>query len=389
MVTSGAATKLIETARAFRPRIFAERDRIESGRCLPDELTRELARAGFFRIFLPAAYGGLDLTLLEAMEIYEELARADASVAWCAWNANVHWTTARLSKEVAQEVFADPGMILANSTRPTGRAEVIDGGYRVKGRWSLVSGCQLSAWFILMCIVHEDGKPRRTPAGAPEYRFMLCPASDCTVVDTWTVSGLRGTGSHDVVVENRFVQARYASFYTDPLVLIGPRYQIPPHSRAVPGLGAIALGIARTAIDAMVDLATEKRQERTGQPLSEDRGAQSRLAQAEALVRAARLFLLDTANVLWEDVLAGRDATAQRRAHLRLASWHAVTSAVQAVDLIYLTCGATSLYATCPIERAFRDVHAVTQHIGVHPRTLETTGRVLFGLEPDTPTWML
>jgi indole-3-acetate monooxygenase len=92
---------------------------------------------------------------------------------------------------------------------------------------------------------------------------------------------------------------------------------------------------------------------------------------------------------LWDDVLEGRDAIVERRAELRLASWHAVTNAVQAVDLVYLTGGATSLYATCPIERAFRDVHAVTQHIGVHPRVLETVGRVLFGLPPDTQTLVL
>jgi len=388
MVTGEAATTLIEAARAFRPRILAERDRIEADRRLPEDLTRDLARAGFFRLFLPAAYGGLDLTTVEAIEVFEELARADASIAWCAWNANLHWTTARLSKEVAQEIFEDPDMFLANSTRPTGRATVVPGGYRVNGRWALVSGCQLSSWFILMCIVHEDGQPRRTPSGEPEYRFILCPASDCTIVDTWTVSGLRGTGSHDVVVEDRFVPARFASFYTDPLVLTAPRYQLPPHARVVPGLGAIALGIARSAIDALVDLAVEKRKEWASQPLSEDRAAQTRLAQAEALVRSARLFLCDTVNRLWDDVLAGRDVTVPQVTQVRLASWHAVTSAAQAVDLMYLTGGTTSLYTTCLLERAFRDVHAITQHGTVQPRLLETAGRVLFGLAPDTPTVM-
>jgi len=121
------ATKVLETAKAFRPRILAERDRIESDRRLPDELARELAKAGFFRIFLPAAYGGLDLSPVEAIDIYEELARADASVAWCVWNGNVHWTTARLPQDVAKLIFGDPDMILANSTRPSGRATVVDG----------------------------------------------------------------------------------------------------------------------------------------------------------------------------------------------------------------------------------------------------------------------
>jgi indole-3-acetate monooxygenase len=154
-------------------------------------------------------------------------------------------------------------------------------------------------------------------------------------------------------------------------------------------MGTMALGIARSAIEALIELAGGKRHERTSQPLAEDRGAQTRLSQAEALVRSARLFLFETVERVWHDVLAGREATVEARAQGRLASWHAVTSACQAVDLVYLTGGATSLYATCPIERAFRDVHAITQHIGVQPRNLETTGRVLFGLEPDVPLSML
>jgi indole-3-acetate monooxygenase len=389
MVSSREEPELMEAAKALGPRILAERERIEAERRLPQELVRDLAQAGFFRIFLPAAYGGLDLTPMAAAEVLEELARADASVAWCVWNGNTYWTTVRWAKEVGQAIFADPDTILANSTRPSGRAVIVEGGYRVSGRWSLVSGCQFSAWFLLMCIVHEDGKPRLTPSGAPELRFMLCPAADCDIVDTWTVGGLRGTGSHDVVVQDRFIPAPYASFHTDPLVLTNPRYKLPHFSRITPGLGAMALGIARGAIEALVELAGGKRHEKTSQPLTEDRGAQTRLAQAEAMVRSARLFLFDTVEREWHDVLAGREVTVESRAQGRLASWHAVTSACQAVDLVYLTGGATSLYATCPIERAFRDVHAITQHIGVHPRILEITGRVLFGLEPDIPIFML
>ena len=348
-----------------------------------------MVRAGFFRIFLPAAYGGHDLAPIEAAEIYEELARADASVAWCVWNGNVHWTTARLSRDVAATIFTNPDTVLANSTRPSGQAVVVEGGYRVSGRWSLVSGCQLSDWLILMCIVHETGQPRLTPSGAPDSRFMFCRTADCEIVDTWTTGGLRGTGSHDVVARDLFVEGRFASFFTDPVTLPGQRYQFPTTSRVTIGLGAIALGIARGALEALVELAVEKRHERTGQSVRNDRGAQTRLSQAEALVRAARLLLFDTISRLWDDVMAGNEATVERRAMVRLATCHAVTSAVQAVDLAYLTAGATALYASSPLERAFRDVHAITQHIGVHPRTLETVGRVLFGLDPDVPALMV
>jgi alkylation response protein AidB-like acyl-CoA dehydrogenase len=137
------SSALLEVARSFRPRILAERNHIETSRRLPEDLTRELAHAGFFRIFLPTAYGGLDLTPMEAMEVFEELARADASVAWCVWNGNTHWTAAQLSPEAAQAMHSDPDVVTANSTRTSGQAHIADGGYRVKGRWSLVSGCEL------------------------------------------------------------------------------------------------------------------------------------------------------------------------------------------------------------------------------------------------------
>jgi alkylation response protein AidB-like acyl-CoA dehydrogenase len=95
--------------------------------------------------------------------------------------------------------------VTANSTRASGQAQIVDGGYRVSGRWSFVSGCELATWMVLLCLVREGEKPRLTPAGSPEIRFMLLPSTECEIIDTWTVGGLRGTGSHDVVVRDAFV----------------------------------------------------------------------------------------------------------------------------------------------------------------------------------------
>jgi len=376
---------LLEVARTFRPRILAERDRIEASRRLPEDLARELAHAGFFRIFLPNAYGGLDLTPMEGLEVFEELARADASIAWCVWNGNTHWIAAQLSPEAARTIHVDPDVITANSTRASGQAQVVPGGYRVNGRWSLVSGCELGTWMVLLCVIHEDGKPRLTPAGSPETRFVLLPSESCQIIDNWNVGGLRGTGSHDVAVRDVFVPNSFASGFFDPHVLPEPRYRIPPFSRVIPGLGAMALGIARTAIETFNEIAGAKTPERTTQMLCQNHGAQVRISQAESLVRSARLFLFDSLDSLWRPLIETGKVTMEARAHVRLAASPAVASAVQAVDLIYLGAGANALYTSCPMERAFRDVHAITQHIGVHPRIMQSTGRVLFGLESDTP----
>ena len=214
---------------------------------------------------------------------------------------------------------------------------------------------------------------------------MLLPASQCEIIDTWTVGGLRGTGSHDVAVKDVFVATAFGSGFSDPYVLPEPRYRIPAFSRVIPGLGAMALGIARTAIETLTEMAGAKTPARTSQMLRDTADAHARVSEAESLVRAARLFLFDSVDRLWTRLLSTGEATMAARADARLAASHAVASAVRAVDLMYVAGGASSLYASCPLERAFRDVHAMTQHIGVHPRVMHSTGRVLFGLEPDTP----
>jgi alkylation response protein AidB-like acyl-CoA dehydrogenase len=248
-----------------------------------------------------------------------------------------------------------------------------------------VSGCELASWVVLLCAVHDGANPGPASTGAPQTRFVLVPASACEIVDTWTVGGLRGTGSHDVVVRDAFVPADYAAGFADRFTLPEHRYRFPPFCRVIPGLGAMALGIARSAVASLTELAIDKPLQRSTQILRESHGAQLRVARAHSLVRAARLYLFDSVQRLWTVVRETGQAPIELRADVRLAASHAVTSAGRAVDLMHAAAGATALYTTSPLERAFRDVHAITQHIGVHERVMETAGRVLFGLPPDTP----
>ena len=133
------------------------------------------------------------------------------------WNGNTHWTAAQLSPEVARTIYADPDVITANSTRASGLAEVVPGGYRVNGRWSLVSGGELGIWMVLLSVIDEDGKPRVMPIGAPETRFMLLPFESCQIIDNWN-AGSRSTGSHDVLARDVFVPNSYGSGFFDPHV---------------------------------------------------------------------------------------------------------------------------------------------------------------------------
>ena len=382
--TDPAAAAMLAAAHNLRPQLLARRDEIEMARRLPQDLAAELARAGFFRISLPAAYGGLDLAPVGAIAVFEALAAADASVAWCVWNGNTHWTAPQLMPEAAHAIHDDPEIITANSTRPSGTAQIVDGGYRLTGRWSLVSGCELASWMVLWAAVHDGERPRPTATGEAELRFMLLPARQCEIIDTWTVGGLRGTGSHDVAVRDVFVPAAFSSGFFDAPVLPEPRYRIPPFSRVIPGLGAMALGIARTATETLKEIAGAKTPIRATRMLRDTPDVQSRVSRAEALVQSARLFLYDSVEELWSGLLATGAVSMEARARVRLAACHAVASSVEAVDLMYVAGGASSIYASCPLERAFRDVHVMTQHIGVQPRIAQSTGRVLLGLEPDT-----
>jgi alkylation response protein AidB-like acyl-CoA dehydrogenase len=141
MISDQSEASVLEAVHALRPRLLAERDQLEANRRLSAAFAKDLAATGLFRLSLPKAYGGLDQTPMQSMEVFEELARIDASVAWCVWNGNAFWTAPQLSESAATEVFSDSGVIVANSTQPKGRAVAVEGGYRVSGHWSLVSGC--------------------------------------------------------------------------------------------------------------------------------------------------------------------------------------------------------------------------------------------------------
>ena len=134
--------------------------------------------------------------------VYELLAGAEASVGWIVWNNTLPCFWGRfLSPPARAEIFGDPDWLYASSTRPSGKAVVEDDGYRVSGRWSLVSGCELSEWMALRCMVEENGQPRMLQPGVPEARLVFLRRADVEILDTWHTGGLRGTGSHDVVVK--------------------------------------------------------------------------------------------------------------------------------------------------------------------------------------------
>jgi len=380
-------TSPLDAARALAPRIQAAAEETERQRRLAPELVQALAAGGVFRMCVPHTLGGGEVEPAIMVRAIETLACADGAAGWSAMiGATSGVASAYLPDDAAREIYGrDPRGVTGGAFAPLGKATVVEGGYRVTGRWPFASGCEHCAWLMGGSIVLDGGKPRLLPSGTPDNRLMLFPASEVRIIDTWHVAGLRGTGSHDIAVEDRFVPgARSLSLISDPPRARGPLYVFPVFGLLALGIAAVALGIARHAVDELVALAAGKTPSGSRRLLAERAVIQAQVAEGEATLGAARAFLLETVGAAWERAQAAGVIDLRERARLRLAATHATLASARAVDLMYNAGGGTAVYATSPLQRCFRDVHVATQHMLVAPTTLELTGRILLGLETDT-----
>jgi alkylation response protein AidB-like acyl-CoA dehydrogenase len=375
---------LLDAARGLRDQIRARATDIERERRLPPELVDALTSIGTFRAGVPAALGGPQVPILEQLLCFEELARADAAVGWCAMiGAQTSATSASLDPDEAKSIFGDPSVRVAGVFAPSGHAVVDGGTVRLSGRWAFGSGVTHSHWFALGAVVFDGDEPRMVN-DRPDLRFVYVPVSELEIEDTWHVSGLRGTGSNHVVADDVVVPASR----TFPLFGARPHHPgalflLPLGSLAI-GLGAVAMGIARDAIEEFDSLAAGKTPTGASRPLAMRSHVQMERATAEAELRAARALLYDTVTDVWDRVDRGERLSTEHRAAIRLASTHAVRTSARVVDRVYDLGGGTSILETSRLQRCFRDVHAVTQHLITAPPTLELVGRVLLGVETDT-----
>ncbi len=228
-----------------------------------------------------------------------------------------------------------------------------------------------------------DGEPP-LPSGMPSPRCMIFRAEDTRVVDTWTTSGLRGTGSHDLEVEDVFVPAsRSFSLLGERSARFGGVCAMPFFGLLATSVAAVAVGIARGALDAFVGLAAAKQPLGARRTIAHRELVQLDVARAEAKIRGARALLHDAAGEAEDESKRGDGASLRTRASLRAAAAHATSEAASAVDLVYHAAGASGVYAKSPIQRHFRDVHVATQHVMVAPAAAVLAGRILLGLETD------
>ncbi len=376
---------LTQAARLSREH-YERADDIEQARRIPAEISRQMAEAGIYRLGVPAAVGGLEAPPAVSSEVFETLARGDASCAWVAFIGATSGTAlASIPEAAAAEVFSRPDTLVTGVFAPTGRAEKVDGGFRVSGRWQWGSGSQNADWVLGGCMLMENGEPMLDEAGRPRNHMMILPASEVEFLDTWQVSGLCGTGSLDYQVEDVFVPEERAVGYlpTDDSAPT-PLYAFPNFTFLALGIGAVCMGIARAAIDELVELGVQKKRRGARKTIAHKSSAQATLAESEAALRSARLLYYDALEKAWDSAQANLEVSVELRRDLRMATTHAVQVSAEVVDEMYKLGGGASVYKTSRLQRYFRDIHVATQHIMVAPQTLETVGSLLFGLETDT-----
>jgi alkylation response protein AidB-like acyl-CoA dehydrogenase len=268
------------------------------------------------------------------------------------------------------------------------RAVPVDGGYRLSGQWPFNSGASNADWMSVAAVIF-DGKAPRMGQFGPEMVFAVLHPGDVEIIDTWSVTGLCGTSSHDLRVTDLFVPGERTGSFSlatgpravrDSVLARFPLFTLLGLAQSPP----VCLGIARHALDSFRDLALAKVTPFGGR-LSDQVQAQVGIARAEAALRSARSYWFETVRCAWESARAGRELTLDTRAELRMASLNAVESSVCAVDSAFRLSGSTAIFQAQDIERCWRDVHTAAQHLQVQDGRWETAGRVLFGLDPASP----
>jgi indole-3-acetate monooxygenase len=376
--------RLMAAAKALEPHISAAVEPMETERRLPPPLVQAMKEAGIFRMAVARAYGGLELPPATQVQIIEELSRFDGSVGWCAMiGGAAGYLGGFLSPPVARRLFGHIDGIAAGQVAPTGRADRVEGGYRVTGRWRFASGCQHATVLMGGCLIHDGGELRRQADGQPEIRLMLMPVSACTIVDTWRTTGMRGTGSHDFTAQEVFVPAEESMSFFDPPQCPGPLYSLPHLFLA--GHTGVPLGIARGAIDTVLELSTQKVMLPAQRLLREEGQVQETVAWAEASLGAARSYAYDVIDDLWQTLCRGEKPSPRLRSVYRTMMVYIHRLGKEVVEAMYDTAATSAVFQPNPLDRYMRDILTACQHRVVHAKIYRPAGRLLLGLDPGDP----
>jgi len=384
---------MVARAKALIPTLRERASMTEQLRRLPPETERDLHDAGLFRIVQPKRVGGSELDYVALVDCADALGQADASVAWNFANlASHHWMLGMFDPRAQDAVWKkDADALIASSfIFPAGRARKADGGYRLSGHWPFSSGVGSSDWNMLAGVVASEDE-----ADGIEYRLFLLNKSDYKVNDTWNATGLCGTGSNDVKVADAFVAEPMSVAISDltggptPGSVVNPNalYALPVFSLFPYVLSGVGLGNAQACLDDYVEIARRRASTYNRAKLGDMQTTQIKIAEASAKIDAARLVMRTNCIEAMTDARRGHIPDIAAKTRLRRDGAFAVNLCTEAVSLLFTASGARSLFTSGPLQRQFRDAHAVNSHLAFNFDAAGTNyGRVAVGLPSENLT---
>ena len=355
----------VQAARELSPAIRARAAECESLRRLPDATFEAYQRSGLLRALQPRRWDGFELSPLTFFDAVAEVAAACPSSAWFLSVVGIHnWQLGVFPEQAQRDVWGkDTSVLISSSYAPTGKVERVDGGFRLSGRWSFSSGCDHCQWVFLGGIAPGDGP-------IPDMRTFLLPRSDYRILDNWHVAGLAGTGSKDIVVDGAFVPEHRTHRFVDAYLFqnpgqavnTGPLFRLPFGCLFAFAIAVPAIGAARGALDAYRTYMQAKVAAYDGSKVADDPFAQRRLSEAAVEIAAAEGDVRDTWKAMCMQAEAGDTIPLSARARARWSAANIVLRGVRAVDLLFEASGGRALFLDNPMQRYFRDVHAMRAH---------------------------
>jgi alkylation response protein AidB-like acyl-CoA dehydrogenase len=369
---------ILKAAEALEAVVQSHRREIDELRRLPDPLVDSMRAAGIFRMAMPRDRGGPELLPVQQVRLLETLFRIDGSVGWCGLiGCDGGYFQAIVDTNLRDTLFPKLDTITAGQFIPKGRAEVVDGGYRVSGRWSFGSGCWHADFMLGACMEFRNGEAVRTESGLPQIRVLALPRGEVRIIETWDTLGMRGSGSHDYVVDDVFVPERHQLDVARRDRHPGPLYRYPfmflcKHA-GVLGIGTAALDQLRAFGEGRVTTVAAS-------GLRNDVVVQGVLGRAEARLAAARHYVYATLDDCFTALERGDPLRKDQIAHFRLCLVHAHEATREVVTSVFDTLATKAIHKDHPLERQLRDVITACQHIAVNTRVYEPAGRLLWGL---------
>jgi indole-3-acetate monooxygenase len=372
-----SASDIYANARALSGYFKEKATEIDEARRLPADVVARVREAGLFRLAMPKIWGGPEFSTIEQVEIIEELSRANSAVGWCVMigcDSGIY--SGYIDDEAGRKLYPRLDMSTAGWVWPAGRADRVDGGYRVSGQWMFGSGITHADVVSAGCIVYENGAPARDSAGIPKWRIMLAPASAYEIQDTWHTIGLRGTGSNDYRVKDLFIPEQNSFSFVEPAKRDGPLWR--RNNAILPKGAGIPLGVARSTIDLFMEVIQGKVEAPSGRLYKNIGRVQSAIADAEMLLGAARSYTFRSIERYWKRLEKNEQPTMQERADLWLSNINTCQSSRQIIRTLFDTVGGSAIYSRkSALDRALRDAETWCQHIIGQRRTLEMVGAML------------